>query len=93
MKCLKPVIAVSSVALTCLLGTGCSSSSDYSEKLASEVRSDPTPSLDTLSQRRTDMDNAIAVTEDENWRMFNQDLGRFWLLDRPSLLTPEPLPR
>jgi hypothetical protein len=62
------------------------------EAKLSELRSNPSPELDTMYERRTDMDNALTVTADENWRMFNQDLGRFWLLDRPSRLTPEPVP-
>ncbi len=71
---------------------GCASG-DYSDQLAAEVRSNPTPELDTLSQRHQDIENSIALTVDENWRMFTQDMGRFWLLDRPSIMTPEPVPR
>lgn len=57
------------------------------------VRADPTPALETLSQREDDVNNAMTVTADENWRMFWQDLGRAFLFDRPSRLTPEPSPR
>jgi len=39
------------------------------------------------------MDNAGALMADENGRMFMQDLGRFWLVNRSSHLTPEPSPR
>lgn len=55
-----------------------------------EVRSDPSPNLDTLSQRPEDMDNAIVYTFDENGRMFWEDLGRVWFTDRPSRLSREP---
>ncbi len=72
---------------------GCGSSGDYSDQLAADVRSNPTPELDTLYQRHQDIENSISLTTDENWRMFTQDMGRFWLLDRPSLMTPEPVPR
>lgn len=58
-----------------------------------EVRSDPTPDLVTLSQRDVDIDNAMVVTFDENGRMLWQDLGRMWLVDRPSRLTRETIPR
>jgi hypothetical protein len=57
------------------------------------IQGNLTPEVDTLYQRRVDMDNRIALTNDENLRQFNQDLGRFWLLDRPSRLTREPTPR
>lgn len=51
-----------------------------------------TPELDTLSQRPADIDNRIAITDDTNLRMLNQDLGRMFLLDRPTRLTPGPVP-
>lgn len=37
------------------------------------------------------IDNGIAHTTDTNWRLFWDDMGRFWLLDRPSHLTPYPI--
>jgi hypothetical protein len=64
-----------------------------SESKAEELRGNLTPELDTLSQRKTDMDNETALTFDENGRMLNEDWRRFWLLDRPSRLTPNPVPR
>ncbi|MBL8964566.1 MAG: hypothetical protein KF787_11135 [Phycisphaeraceae bacterium] len=80
-----------------LLGTslcvgGCASQ-DYSHQAAAEIRANATPELDTLYQRPVDIDNAIALTFDENGRMINQDLGRFWLLDRPSRLSPDQMRR
>ncbi len=66
---------------------GCSTPSRYDE-----VKADATPNLDTLHQRPEDVDNAMVVTLDENGRMFWQDLGRFFLFDRPSRLTREPIP-
>jgi len=58
-----------------------------------QLRSNPTPELQTLYQRQVDVDNALTVMSDENWRMFNQDLGRVFYTNRPSRLTPEPVPR
>lgn len=55
-------------------------------------RANPTPELDTLHQRHDDIDNRLTVTSDTNFRMMNQDIGRALLLDRPSRLTPEPVP-
>lgn len=56
------------------------------------IRLNPSPEVSTLYQRRADVLNAITVTFDENWRMFNQDLGRALYWDRPSRLTPETMP-
>ena len=57
------------------------------------IRMSPSPEADTLYQRDVDVANAFTVMEDENWRMFNQDLGRAFYTDRPSRLTREPIPR
>lgn len=53
---------------------------------------DITPELDTRSQRSADITNRIAITTDTNLRLFNEDLGRALLMDRPSRLTPSPVP-
>ncbi len=66
---------------------GCMSGGDAQ---LDEVRNDPSPNLDTLYQRPVDIDNAMVVTFDENGRMFWEDMGRFWLTDRPSRLSREP---
>jgi hypothetical protein len=68
---------------------GCESEAD---KRAKRIRRNLTPELDTLYQREDDIDNALALTFDENGRMILQDLGRAFYTDRPSRLTPEPVP-
>ncbi|HLO41957.1 MAG TPA: hypothetical protein VK176_13105 [Phycisphaerales bacterium] len=85
-KSVSGVFGLVCLSLAAIAG-GCSSQ-DYSHEAAAEIRDNPTPDLDTMYQRRVDMDNTIAVTNDENGRMLNEDLGRFWLLDRPSRLSP-----
>jgi hypothetical protein len=82
---------VLTAALAAGLLAGCSSNTVASRDAA--VRSNPTPDLDTLYQRPIDVDNRVTLTVDENWRMFNEDMGRLWLTDRPSRLTPERVPR
>lgn len=67
--------------------TGCQSNAEYQ---ASRFRSNPTPELDTTSQRRTDMDNKLTIVNDTNLRSFNEDMGRLWLMEKPSTLTPQP---
>ncbi|MFM9957656.1 MAG: hypothetical protein ACKVZJ_06250 [Phycisphaerales bacterium] len=75
--------ALAGAALLCGVG-GCASR-------AHSYRSNPSPELDTLSMRRDDMDNRMTVTNDTNLRQFNRDVGYFFLLDRPSRLTPHPV--
>ncbi len=73
-----------------LLG-GCAGNS--LDARTSAIRSNLTPELRTLYQRPADVDNALAITFNENWRMFHQDMGRFFYTDRPSRLTREPINR
>lgn len=69
------------------LFAGCTTTRDE------DIRADLTPELETLHERQADMDNSWTLMLDENGRMFIQDLGRFWYVNRPSRLTPEPMPR
>lgn len=85
-------VTVSSLVVVALLAAG-GCASDYSESAAASIRRNPSPNMDTLYQRPVDIDNALAVMWDTNWRMFNEDLGRAMYLDKPSMMTPEPMPR
>ena len=82
-----PALALAAMTLSPLVA--CESSANRRHRL---IRNNLTPELRTLHQRKADQQNAIAITFDENGRMINQDLGRMWLTDRPSRLTPEPVP-
>lgn len=84
----RTVALLSAAALTAVLA-GCAN--DPFER-ATMIRLSPTPELKTLYQRPADVANAWAIMDDENWRMFNQDLGRAFYTDRPSRLTREPIP-
>ncbi len=76
--------------------TGCSTSiigpRTAHDPDASRIRRNPTPELHTLHQTPDDIQNVIAIMENENKRMLRQDIARALLLDRPSRLTPEPIP-
>lgn len=77
------ILAGSALALT-----GCNSV----EGRAALYRTNPTPELDTLSQRHADIDNALTIMSDTNFRLLNEDIGRALYLNRPSRLTPTPIP-
>ena len=87
----RAAILVGTFAAATLLGGCASSNSSYAK--AAEYQNDPTPHLHTLNERGIDIDNRHAITNDENLRMLNDDLTRFFLLDRQSHLTPAPVPR
>ncbi len=76
-------------ALSLALLSGCGDSPRARHTM---IRLQPTPEVDTLYQRGVDVDNKLTVMDDENWRMFVQDLGRAFYTDRPSRLTREPIP-
>lgn len=77
------IVALSGVGL--LSGCCCTGN----ERLDA-VRWDPSPNIDTMSERPEDMENAMTVTADENMRMFNEDMGRLFMFDRPSRLSRGP---
>lgn len=72
-----------------MLVAGCSSVS----REDANVRAELTPELETLGQRSIDWDNRALIAVDTNLRSANNDLTRMWLLDRPSRLNREPMPR
>lgn len=84
MVCMATALAMAAVLGAC-------SSEETSRYDA--VKADLTPNMDTLYQRPADIDNSVALTFDENGRMFIQDLGRAFYWDRPSRLTREPIPQ
>lgn len=59
---------------------------------AEEVRSDMSPELDTVAENWEEAKNRMARTTDTTTRQAWEDLGRFWLLDRPSRMTRYPIP-
>jgi hypothetical protein len=88
-RCLLAVPALALAAMTLSPLVGCESAGDRRYR---QIRGNLTPELRTLHERKVDQQNAIALTFDENGRMFNEDWGRFWMTDHPSRLSPEPIP-
>lgn len=82
-------LSLASIALVVCLGgslTGCAK-----DPLATDfdsITGDLTPELQTQAERPSDVQRNMAVTFDQNGRMFWNDLGRVWLTDRPSILSP-----
>jgi hypothetical protein len=56
-----------------------------------EVRMNPSPVEETLTQRQDDIDNQMTVTFDTNLRSFNRDLGVLFMTNKPSMLSPHPV--
>lgn len=52
---------------------------------------DITPSMDTLARTYTDSDVDLALTDNQNLRMAQEDLGRVWYTNKPSRLSPYPI--
>ncbi len=69
-----------------LVAGGCSSNPEHQDVIA-----DPSPLVMTESLTGDGVLNQTTATIDENWRLFNSDWARFWLMDRPSRLTPAPV--
>lgn len=78
------VASASAVALVALAGC----SSDPNDVSFDAITSDLTPHLLGLTERDVDADRNIAVISNQNYRMMWGDLGRAFLWDRPSRLSP-----
>lgn len=55
---------------------------------AEVVMRNPTPELMGMSERPIDVERNMAVVGNQNLRMMWGDLGRVWLFDQPSQLSP-----
>ena len=58
----------------------------------SAVFADLTPEMLTLIDRPVDIERRIAVINNSNWRLFWEDWQRATLYERPSRLSPKPIP-
>lgn len=53
---------------------------------------DPSPSVTALGRSDAEISKTYTVAEDTNFRAFIEDLERAFYTDRPSRLTPRPMP-
>ncbi len=77
------VLAGAGLCVGLLAPGGCGRTGKY--------RANPSPDVDTLSMSHDEIDNRLTVTNDSNARQLNRDIGYFFMLDRPSRLTPQPV--
>ena len=54
------------------------------------IKKNPTPELAGMNERDMDVQRNMLVNENQTPRMFWSDLGRLWLTDEPSPLSPYP---
>lgn len=78
------VASAAAIALVTLAGC----SSDPNDVSFDAITSDLTPHLLGITERDVDADRNIAVIKNQNYRMMWGDLGRAFLWDRPSRLSP-----
>jgi predicted small lipoprotein YifL len=55
------------------------------------IKNNATPELAGMTERDMDVDRNMLVNANQTTRMFWSDLGRVWLADEPSPLTPYPV--
>ena len=64
--------------------------SGCSNTRATAYRMNPSPKIDTRAQSPDEIQNSLTVINDTDFRFFWNDMGRFWLMDRRSMLDPGP---
>jgi hypothetical protein len=52
------------------------------------IKRNLTPELQGLTESGIDIDRNMAVTSNQNLRMMWGEIGRMWLFDKPSRLSP-----
>lgn len=85
MKSTIGAIMLFGVSTSLLLMPGCSGTSHKA------ITRKLTPELRGLSMRPVDAHNATAITNNQNWRMFSDDLARTFYTDHPTRLSPYPI--
>jgi hypothetical protein len=78
--------ALAAIALSV---AGCQS--DPNKVDLKSITSDLTPELMATAERPVDIDVNWAVNADQDLRGVWNDLGRFWLTNKPSSLSPYPI--
>ena len=86
----RPTI-VAALALGAALLAGCQGKSDPNNVSYASISGDLTPALRSTTERPVDVDRNMSATNDTNFRMMWDDLGRVWYTDHPSRLTPLPI--
>lgn len=70
---------------------GCQSADRQDPLSFSSVANDPSPELQSTTQRPVDVDRSLAYMKDVNKRSFWDDLSRTFYTDHPSRLSPYPI--
>ena len=82
------VLAACLVAPVLAIGmSGCAKSTR-----TGQIRAQPAPEMKTLDKTAAERKNNWAMVRGTNIRNFNSTVARFFYIDRPSRLTPAPVP-
>lgn len=89
MKRLSPITGLAAVAMISMVAVGCGQKQEnVSYK---KISKSLTPELNTLAERKVDVDRHVKETNNQNTRMFISDWGRAFYTDHPSRLTGMPV--
>ena len=79
--------SVKTIRMLALLGVGA-----LGVNLLGCAPANPSPGVHNLSQMSHEINNDLIISMDTNARALSNDLGRFWMVDRPSRLTVQTMP-
>jgi len=83
------LLSLSGLLLSGLTLGGCKSSPDNVS--LSAIRGNLTPELSGTTETPYDIDNNMAIVGNIQLRQASDDLGRIFLFDQPSILSPYPV--
>ncbi len=83
-------LTITLLALGLSLGLGGCSSNPENVSIGS-IRGNLTPEVRGTTETQYDIDNNMAMVGNINLRQASDDLGRIFLMDQPSILSPYPI--
>ena len=84
------LVSLATAFIMLLIVGGCTSSNPKNVSISS-IRGNLTPEVRGTSETSYDIDNNMAIVGNIQLRQASEDLGRLFLFDQPSTLSPYPI--
>ncbi|MDP7029326.1 MAG: hypothetical protein QF733_03805 [Phycisphaerales bacterium] len=87
----RTTLLVGLITLLLLMLGGCAASNNPNNVSIGHIRGNLTPELVGTTETRYDIDNNMAIVGNIQMRQASDDLGRIFLFDQASTLSPYPI--
>ncbi len=87
----RTTLLVGLIAMVLLMLGGCAATNNPNNVSINHIRGNLTPELVGTTETRADIDNNMAIVGNIQLRQASDDLGRIFLFDQASTLSPYPI--